>query len=122
MTDLPPLEPLPPVDRNAAPITRADQLASDLARELSGENGAAILKQARAILVANGGRQGIYTSEFLMSITLILAGLVMIGLGLWKGSTDLQGQGSSLISVVGAGYAVSRGIAKAGAAKAEAGK
>ena len=104
------------------PSSKADQLASDLARELSGENGAAILKAARSLLAIGGGRQGIYTSEFLMSITLIVAGLVMIGLGLWKGSTDLQGQGSSLISVVGAGYAVSRGIAKAGAAKAEAGK
>jgi hypothetical protein len=99
--------------------TRAEALASALARELVAEEGHAILKQARATLQGRGQRSGTNTSEYNMSRALIGAGLCMIVIGVLSGHADLQGQGVNLISVVGAGYAVSRGIAKVGASKSE---
>ena len=50
-----------------------------------------------------------------MSGLLVFSGLIMIAMGQWGDKPDLAKQGGDIVAVVGAGYAVSRGLAKAGA-------
>ncbi|MCP3980833.1 MAG: hypothetical protein GY716_16145 [bacterium] len=90
----------------------AEQLASDLGREVGAERGGAILELARAHALCARNRRGSATSEFKVAALLILGGLGMIGLGTYTGDGALVAQGTDLAKIVGAGYAVSRGIAK----------
>lgn len=103
------------LDSTQPPKPVAETLASDLGAEVGREAGPSLLKMSRAALLANASRPGESTSEFKMSGLLVIAGLIMIALGLWKGDPVLQEHGVQLAEVVGAGYAASRGISKLGA-------
>ena len=91
------------------------ELASQLGGEIGREAGPTLLKQARAALLANASRAGKSTSEFKLSLLLVLGGLAMVAIGAQSGDAALQQQGVDLAKIVGAGYAASRGLAKLGA-------
>lgn len=113
MTDQP-SSPLP------APNPDPKALATELAGLLGREQGGALLEQARALSVLNANRPGSQTSEFKLSILGVLAGLSILVLGSWKGNQELASQGLDLVQWSIAGYAVARGLTKAGAAKVPA--
>lgn len=89
-------------------------LAQKLAAEVGKESGPELLKLARVAMAANASKSGTATSEFKLSALLVAAGMLMVFGGVAKDKPDLQQQGVDLISVVGAGYAASRGLAKLG--------
>lgn len=113
MTPLPEPKPVETTTLNASP--KALQLASDLGAEVGREQGDALLKQARAALMANSSRPGSSTSEYKLAMIGILAGLGMVALGVWKDQPDLRTTGADLVTYCAAGYAASRGLAKLGA-------
>lgn len=91
------------------------ELAKDLGAEVGRESAPVILKLTREALLVQASKPGASTSEYKMSALLVIAGLVMVALGEWADKPDLSKQGGDLVAIVGAGYAVSRGLAKAGA-------
>lgn len=95
------------------------ELAAELAAHLGREQGGALLERARALALAPAGRAGSTTSEFRLSVLLVVAGLALAALGVYNAQPELQAQGVDLLKFVGAGYALSRGLAKAGAAVAK---
>ena len=95
---------------------RIDALAEDLASEVGREAGPALVTMARAQLLAGAGKPGKETSEFRVTALLVVAGLALIGAGVYGDLADLRAYGVDLLKVVGAAYALSRGLAKAGAA------
>lgn len=100
---------------DSTPSDKPLALAADLGAEVGREAGAHILKMSRAALLVNASRPGESTSEFKLCGLLVVAGLAMIGLGVWKGDAALQEHGVQMVEVLGAGYAASRGMAKLGA-------
>lgn len=104
-------------DQNTTVIinNNADALAAQLGSEIGKEAGPQILEMSRANLLLSASRPGNTTSEYKLSLALIAAGIAMVALGVYKAQPDLQKQGVDLISIVGAGYAASRGLAKLGA-------
>lgn len=92
------------------------ELASELAAHLGRERGGQLLELARTQALTSAAKPGGQSSEFRLSVLLVVAGLALAALGAYNGQPELQSQGVDLLKVVGAGYAISRGIAKAGAA------
>lgn len=92
-------------------------VATELAGLLGREQGGHLLEMARASVVLSANKPGVQTSEFKMACLGLLVGLALVALGSFNGQPDLQASGLDLVQWSVAGYAVSRGIAKAGAAK-----
>lgn len=92
-----------------------EQLAAQLGSKIGKEAGDPILQLAKSHMLLSASRPGATTSEFKLSVLLVLGGLAMIGLGAYTGDATLQQQGVDLAKIVGAGYAASRGLAKMGA-------
>ena len=94
----------------------ADDLASELGAQVGREAGGQLLEMARSALIVGAARQGPQTSEFRLTMLLVLAGAALAAYGAARGLPELQSQGVDLLKWAGVGYAASRGIAKAGAA------
>jgi len=101
------------------PLSQADAktLAAELAAALGREQGGALLERARAMTLLNANKPGTQTSEFKMACLGAVVGLVLVLAGAFNSQPELQASGLDLVQWSVAGYAVSRGIAKAGAAK-----
>lgn len=103
------------------PMTQADArtLAAELAAVLGREQGDALLEKARALSMVQAATPGAQTSEFKLSVLGVCAGFAILVLGSMNGQTDLADRGLDLVQWSIAGYALARGITKAGAAKAK---
>ena len=97
--------------------TETKRLAADLAALLGREQGDALLTRSRTLLTLSASRPGHQTSEFRVVLLAVLAGLALVGAAVFTGDERYADQGLELIQWATVGYAVSRGIAKAGAAK-----
>jgi hypothetical protein len=106
-------EPQPPIPQNDA-----KRLAEELAALLGREQGGALLDQARAFAVLGANKPGTQTSEFKLTVLGVCAGFSILALGTWRADPELANRGLDLVQWSIAGYAIARGVAKAGATKA----
>lgn len=123
LRESPPIPPLNPhsreeveaLSRPSNPL--AESAAETLSAELGRERSSALLERARAWTQLNAGRPGGQTTEFKLSIAATVAGLALAGFGQFAGNPEMASQGVDLVKFAVAGYAVSRGISKAGASR-----
>ena len=95
------------------PAPDAKAIAEELAAVLGREQGGILLERARALTLLNANRTGTQTSEFKMAALGVISGFGLLVLGSVNVQPELSAQGMDLVQWSVAGYAVSRGIAKA---------
>lgn len=101
------------------PLPDPKALATELASLLGREQGGALLEQARAYVLLGANKPGNQTSEFKLTVLGVVSGFAILALGTWKADPELANRGLDLVQWSIAGYALARGVAKAGAAKAK---
>lgn len=65
-------------------------------------------------LSAEGLKEGKHTTEFFVTIVMMVLAKIVLAYGLYKGSEPIIGVGGIMGSLAGGAYAMSRGKAKAG--------